>query len=155
MAEEKKTPAKVEESKLTKVLNWFKKLPGRIAKPFKNMVAELKKVTWPSKKRWISSSVMVLVFMLFMGVVIGLLDLGATALVDTMIPAVQTDNNDNTNENTETESTETESTETESTETESTETESTETESTETEATESTETEAEATEAETETPAAE
>ena len=85
MAEEKKTPAKVEESKLTKVLNWFKKLPGRIAKPFKNMVAELKKVTWPSKKKWISSSVAVLVFMLFMGVVIGLLDLGATALVNTMI----------------------------------------------------------------------
>ncbi len=87
MAEEKKTPAKVEESKLTKVLNWFKTLPGRIAKPFKNMVAELKKVTWPSKKKWISSSVMVLVFMLFMGVVIGLLDLAATALVNTMIPA--------------------------------------------------------------------
>jgi preprotein translocase subunit SecE len=90
MAEEKKTPAKVEESKLTKVLNWFKTLPGRIAKPFKNMVAELKKVTWPSKKKWISSSVMVLVFMLFMGVVIGLLDLGATALVNTMSPAAQT-----------------------------------------------------------------
>ena len=85
MAEEKKTPAKVEESKLTKVLNWFKTLPARIAKPFKNMVAELKKVTWPSKKKWISSSVMVLVFMLFMGIVIGLLDLGATALVNTMI----------------------------------------------------------------------
>ena len=89
MAEEKKTPAKVEESKLTKVLNWFKTLPGRIAKPFKNMVAELKKVTWPSKKKWISSSVMVLAFMLFMGVVIGLLDLGATALVNTMIPAAE------------------------------------------------------------------
>ena len=85
MAEEKKTPAQAEESKLAKVLNWFKTLPGRIAKPFKNMVAELKKVTWPSKKKWISSSVMVLVFMLFMGVVIGLLDLGATALVNTMI----------------------------------------------------------------------
>ena len=81
MAEEKKTPAKVEESKLTKVLNWFKVLPGRIAKPFKNMVAELKKVTWPSKKKWISSSIMVLVFMLFMGVVIGLLDMGASALI--------------------------------------------------------------------------
>ena len=91
MAEEKKTPAKVEESKLTKVLNWFKTLPARIAKPFKNMVAELKKVTWPSKKKWISSSVAVLVFMLFMGVVIGLLDLGATALVKTMIPAAQTE----------------------------------------------------------------
>ncbi len=91
MAEEKKTPAKVEESKLTKVLNWCKTLPARIAKPFKNMVAELKKVTWPSKKKWISSSVMVLVFMLFMGVVIGLLDLGATALVNTMIPAAETE----------------------------------------------------------------
>ena len=91
MAEEKKTPAKVEESKLTKIINWFKKLPGRIAKPFKNMVAELKKVTWPSKKKWISSSIAVLVFMLFMGVVIGLLDLGATALVNTMIPAAQTE----------------------------------------------------------------
>ena len=91
MAEEKKTPAKVEESKMTKIINWFKKLPGRIAKPFKNMVAELKKVTWPSKKKWISSSVAVLVFMLFMGVVIGLLDLGATALVNTMIPAAQTE----------------------------------------------------------------
>jgi preprotein translocase subunit SecE len=87
MAEEKKTPAKAEESKLAKILNWFKKLPGRIAKPFKNMVAELKKVTWPSKKKWISSSIAVLVFMLFMGVVIGLLDLAATALVNTMIPA--------------------------------------------------------------------
>ena len=91
MAEEKKTPAKVEESKLTKVLNWFKTLPGRIAKPFKNMVAELKKVTWPSKKKWISSSIAVLVFMAFMGVVIGLLDLGATALVNTMIPTAQTE----------------------------------------------------------------
>ena len=91
MAEEKKTPAQAEESKLAKVLNWFKTLPARIAKPFKNMVAELKKVTWPSKKKWISSSVAVLVFMLFMGVVIGLLDLGATALVNTMIPAAETE----------------------------------------------------------------
>ena len=87
MAEEKKTPAKVEESKMTKIINWFKKLPGRIAKPFKNMVAELKKVTWPSKKKWISSSVMVLVFMLFMGVVIGLLDLGATSVVRGLVGA--------------------------------------------------------------------
>ena len=91
MAEEKKTPAKVEESKLAKVLTWCKNLPARIAKPFKNMVAELKKVTWPSKKKWISSSIAVLVFMAFMGVVIGLLDLGATALVNTMIPAAQTE----------------------------------------------------------------
>ena len=112
MAEEKKTPAKAEASKLTKVLNWFKTLPGRIAKPFKNMVAELKKVTWPSKKKWISSSIAVLVFMLFMGVVIGLLDLGATALVNTMIPAAQTE----TVETQETETVEAQETETETAE---------------------------------------
>ena len=85
MAEEKKT------GWFGKLIGWFASLPGRIAKAFKNMVAELRKVTWPSKKKWISSSVMVLVFMLFMGVVIGLLDLGATALVNTMIPAAETE----------------------------------------------------------------
>ena len=112
MAEEKKTPAKVEENKLAKVVTWFKTLPARIAKPFKNMVAELKKVTWPSKKKWISSSIAVLVFMLFMGVVIGLLDLGATALVNTMIPAAQTE----TVETQETETVEAQETETETAE---------------------------------------
>ena len=81
MAEEKKTPAKVEESKLTKVLNWFKKLPGRIAKPFKNMVAELKKVTWPTKKALVNYTLVVLAFMVLMGIIIGLFDLGAGALV--------------------------------------------------------------------------
>ena len=85
MAEEKKTPAKVEESKLTKVLNWFKTLPGRIAKPFKNMWYELKKVTWPSKRKLIVYSLTVLVFMLFMGIVIGLLDMGASALVRLLV----------------------------------------------------------------------
>ena len=87
MAEEKKTPAKVEEGKMAKFVNSVKALPGRIAKPFKNMVAELKKVTWPSKKKLISSSVMVLLFMLFMGIVIGLLDLGATTLVKGLVNA--------------------------------------------------------------------
>ncbi|MBQ8555461.1 MAG: preprotein translocase subunit SecE [Clostridia bacterium] len=84
MAEEKKSPAKVEEgkeSKMTKLVSWCKALPARIAKPFKNMVAELRKVTWPSKKKLIAWSVTVLLFMLFMGIVIGLLDLGATSLV--------------------------------------------------------------------------
>jgi len=84
MAEEKKTPEKAE-GKMGKVLNWFKALPKRIAKPFKNMVAELKKVTWPSKRKLLACSVTVLLFMLFMGVVIGLLDMGASALVKLLV----------------------------------------------------------------------
>ena len=88
MSEENKTPAKKEEpGKGAKILNWFKTLPQRIAKPFRNMYYELKKVTWPSKQRLITYSVIILVFMLFMSVVIGLLDMGASAGVRAMISA--------------------------------------------------------------------
>ena len=73
------------ESKLSKILSWFKNLPKRIAKPFRNMYYELKKVTWPSKEKLIAYSIIVLVFMLFMGVVIGLLDMGATTLVKMLV----------------------------------------------------------------------
>ena len=92
MSENKKTAENTEktvkksgESKLSKILSWFKKLPKRIAKPFKNMYYELKKVTWPSKQKLIAYSIIVLVFMLFMGIVIGLLDMGASALVRLLI----------------------------------------------------------------------
>ena len=83
MSEKKaeKSVQKSGESRLSKILNWFKTLPARISKPFKNMWYELKKVTWPSKHKLITYSVIVLVFMLFMGIVIGLLDTGASALV--------------------------------------------------------------------------
>ena len=92
MSETKKTAEKTEkavkksgESKLSKILSWFKNLPQRISKPFKNMYYELKKVTWPTKEKLITYSVIVLLFMLFMGVVIGLLDMGASALVRLLI----------------------------------------------------------------------
>ena len=92
MSEIKKTAEKTEkavkksgESMLSKILSWFKNLPKRISKPFKNMYYELKKVTWPSKEKLIAYSIIVLVFMLFMGIVIGLLDMGASALVRMLI----------------------------------------------------------------------
>lgn len=75
----------VNDSKLQKVLNWFKKLPGRIAKPFKNMVHELKLVSWPTKSELISNSLIVLVFIVVMSVVVGILDMGATALIQAII----------------------------------------------------------------------
>jgi len=86
MAEENKTPAKkAQPGKAAKILNWFRTLPQRIAKPFRNMYYELKKVTWPSKQRLITYSIIVLVFMLFMSIVIGLLDLGASTGVRALI----------------------------------------------------------------------
>ena len=85
MSEVKKAAEKAEKSKFQKVIAWFAALPKRIAKPFKNMYYELKKVTWPSKEKLIAYSIIVLVFMLFMGIVIGLLDMGASALVSLLI----------------------------------------------------------------------
>ncbi len=87
MSEKKaeKAVQKSGESRFSKILNWFKTLPTRISKPFKNMYYELKKVTWPSKEKLIAYSIIVLVFMLFMGIVIGLLDMGASALVRMLI----------------------------------------------------------------------
>ena len=80
-----KAVKKTGESKLSKILSWFKNLPQRIAKPFRNMFYELKKVTWPSKQKLIAYSIIVLVFMLFMGVVIGLLDTGASKLIELLM----------------------------------------------------------------------
>ena len=58
-------------------VNFFKK----IGNAFKNMWHELKKVTWPSKEKLLHYTAIVLLFMVFMIVVIGLIDLGATQLV--------------------------------------------------------------------------
>ena len=58
----------------TRAKNWIVALPGRISGAFKNMVAELKKVAWPSKKDLINYSI-----------VVGLLDTGSSFLVKKLI----------------------------------------------------------------------
>ena len=88
MADEKnvsKGKEQVKEGFMTKCVNFFKNLPANIAKPFKNMWHELRKVTWPTRQDLIKYTLIVLAFMVFMGVVIGLLDLGSTALVNLAI----------------------------------------------------------------------
>ena len=52
-----------------------------IGRSFKNMFHELKKVSWPTKKDLLNYSVVVFVFMIVMGVIIGVFDLGASTLV--------------------------------------------------------------------------
>ena len=87
MADEKKTVKETQENgKMAKFVAFFKNLPQNIATPFKNMWHELKKVTWPTKKDLINYTCIVLLFMVFMGVVIGLLDMGASAGVRLLIP---------------------------------------------------------------------
>lgn len=64
---------------------FFARLGKNIAKAFKNMFFELKKVTWPTKKEMINYCVVVFIFMVAMGIVIGLFDLGVGALVDLIV----------------------------------------------------------------------
>ena len=77
-----------EEKKLNffqKVGRFFKNLGLRIVRSFKDMFAELKKVTWPSRKELINYTLVVLAFMASMAVIIGLIDSGAAALVSFII----------------------------------------------------------------------
>lgn len=65
-----------------KVLAWFQRV---FILSVKNMVAELKKVSWPTRKELRNYSIVVVTFMVLMAVVIGLLDLGSTALVRALV----------------------------------------------------------------------
>ena len=87
MADEKNVKQKTSEKPSfgTRFVNFFKNLPANIARPFRNVWYELKKVTWPTKKDLINYTLLVLAFIVFMGVVIGLLDLGASELVKALI----------------------------------------------------------------------
>ena len=75
MANEEKKNAKP--GFVQRLVNFFK----GIGRSFKNMFHELKKVSWPTRKELLNYSVVVFVFMIVMGVIIGLFDLGAGALI--------------------------------------------------------------------------
>ena len=86
MADEKNVAKAKEQAKEpNKFVKFFKDLHANVARPFRNMWHELRKVTWPTKQDLIQYSLIVLAFLAFMGVVIGLLDLGSTALVNLFI----------------------------------------------------------------------
>ena len=84
MADEKNAK-KDKVSFFARLMRFFKLLPGRIAMPFKNMWHEMRKVTWPTRKDLMNYTVIVVLFITLMGMLIGLLDLGASALIDLLI----------------------------------------------------------------------
>ena len=69
----------------TRAKNWIVALPGRISGAFKNMVAELKKVAWPSKKDLVNYSIVVIAFVVALAVIVGLLDTASSFLVKQLI----------------------------------------------------------------------
>ena len=61
--------------------NIFKRIGSAIAGFFKGIVAEIKKVTWPTKKQVALNTVSVLAFCLVIGAIIWLSDFGLDALM--------------------------------------------------------------------------
>jgi len=57
----------------------------RIARFFREIVSELKKVTWPTKKELISYSTAVVVFVIVLAVLTLVIDLGLSRVVDFII----------------------------------------------------------------------
>jgi preprotein translocase subunit SecE len=60
-------------------------IPKRVQRSVMNTIAELKKVTWPTKDALISYSLVVVVFMVVLAIIVGVLDLGASQLVRLII----------------------------------------------------------------------
>ena len=71
-----------ETKKGNKFLAFIKNLPMRILKSFKDMYAELKKVTWPTRKELMNYSLIVVAFLVVMGVVILGIDLLSAGFVN-------------------------------------------------------------------------
>ena len=69
----------------TRAKNFVVALPKRIANAFKNMVAELKKVAWPSKKDLINYSIVVIGFVVILAIVVGVLDTASSFVVKKLI----------------------------------------------------------------------
>ena len=80
---------KVEKKTSAQKPSFFEKAGARLHRmlflPFKNMVSELKKVSWPNRKDLTNYSIVVISFMLLMAVLIGLLDLGTSTLLRSLI----------------------------------------------------------------------
>jgi len=58
---------------------------SRIKNYVKESVGELKKVSWPKKDEIVSSTWVVIVFIILFSIILGLIDFGAVTLVRTVI----------------------------------------------------------------------
>ncbi|MCL1963834.1 MAG: preprotein translocase subunit SecE [Firmicutes bacterium] len=88
MTKEENNQKKVKKAKKSggnKFLAALAYVPKRMWHAILHSIAELKKVTWPSRKDLINYTVIVLIFMVLMAIVVGLLDLGASELIAVII----------------------------------------------------------------------
>lgn len=68
-----------------KKIDWklfFKKLPGRIVKFFRDVVHELKRVSWPSRKTLFTYTIVVIIALIFFAVLLGIFDFAFLRLIE-------------------------------------------------------------------------
>ena len=81
MADEKKTVKKEDTSKAVKKTNIFKRIGKAIAKFFKDLKGETKKIVWPGRQMVIKSTGIVLAAILVIGAGIWILDFAVSGAV--------------------------------------------------------------------------
>lgn len=85
MSEERLPDVRVPDSKTEKTKKEKKKRKNPIAKWFREMKSELKKVVWPSRKQVVNNTVIVLVLVIISSVVIWCVDQAGAVIVDALI----------------------------------------------------------------------
>lgn len=83
MMQERKPPS----TPARKKINWkkfLKEVPGKIAKFFRDVVHELKKVSWPTRKEVFKYTVIVLITIAIFAVMLGIFDFIWVKLIDVL-----------------------------------------------------------------------
>jgi len=75
------------EKKDDKKKNKAKKPRRSFIRYIKDVIGELKKVTWPTRKEFINATVTVIAFVLLFAIIVGLIDLGLSQIFNFMIGA--------------------------------------------------------------------
>ena len=81
----KKSNEKTKSSQKSSAKDSKKKQPGKVAKYFKDLRSEFKKVVWPSKKKVINNTSVVLGSIVLMCIFVGLLDTGLFKLLQLIL----------------------------------------------------------------------
>ena len=68
-----------------KKANWFKRTWGKIAKYFRELKSEMKKVVWPTPKQLLKNTLIVIACVLVVGVFIWTFDLVAEVVINALL----------------------------------------------------------------------
>jgi len=61
---------------------FIKKLPSRVAKFFRDVMHELKKVSWPTRKALINYTIVVIITIIIFSILLGVFDFGFIQLIE-------------------------------------------------------------------------